>query len=219
MLPLLITIAGIHFVALVTPGPDFFFVSQVAASQSRKDAFKAVLGIASGVFVWAGIALLGLHVLLQKVAWLQKGIMIAGGLYLSYLAFLLLRSAYKQHRRESRPAASISHLDPVTQTGTPPKKHLFLKGLLTNLSNPKAVIYFGSVFSAFVGTGVSNEAKLWIFALIVIETIIWFLLVATIFALPAIQKGYRRSAKWIDGCAGVLFAGFSLSLIYRSFKP
>ena len=64
---LFLTIALVHIVALITPGPDFFFVSQLAASRSRREALAGVVGIALGVAVWAALALLGLHVLLQRL--------------------------------------------------------------------------------------------------------------------------------------------------------
>ncbi len=203
MFALLSTVALIHFIALMSPGPDFFFVSQVAASRSRKDGLKAVLGICVGVVIWAGIALLGLHLILQKMAWLHQGIMIAGGLYLSYLGYQLLKSA-KNHSSANLPTAM-----PLSQS-----KHLFMKGLLTNLANPKAIVYFGSVFSLFVGDDMSAGARWSVFALVAIETLVWFSLVAAIFSLPAFRKGYQRAAKWIDGVAGTLFVAFGLHLIF-----
>lgn len=213
MLALLLLIAGTHLVALATPGPDFFLISQVAASHSRSAAFKATLGIALGVFVWAFLALLGLNMLLKKMAWLQKGIMLAGGVYLCYLAFLLLRSAWA--RNKATPPEGIQQ---VNASEPKHREHFFIKGLLTNLSNPKAVIYFGSVFSAFVGKMTDGEMKWIVLAIIVVETILWFSLVSTIFSLPKMQKGYQRSAKWIDGLAGTLFAGFGSYLIFNGFK-
>lgn len=45
----LITLAFIHFCALITPGPDFFLVSQTAISSSRKEAMLVVAGITAGV--------------------------------------------------------------------------------------------------------------------------------------------------------------------------
>ena len=89
----------------------------------------------------------------------------------------------------------------------------FLKGLLTNLANPKAIIYFGSVFSLFVGDNVGTGERWGIFLLIVLETLAWFTVVASLFALPAMRRGYQRMAKWIDGIAGTLFAGFGIHLI------
>lgn len=89
----------------------------------------------------------------------------------------------------------------------------FVKGLLTNLANPKAIIYFGSVFSLFVGDSVGAGARWGIFLLIVFETFARFTIVASLFALPAMRRGYQRIAKWIDGFAGALFAGFGIHLI------
>ncbi len=79
MLTLFFTVALVHIVALMSPGPDFFFVSQTAVSRSRKEAMMGVLGITCGVMVWAGIALLGLHLIIEKMAWLHTIIMVGGG--------------------------------------------------------------------------------------------------------------------------------------------
>lgn len=46
-----------------------------------------------------------------------------------------------------------------------------------------------------------------------LETLAWFTVVASLFALPGMRRGYQRMAKWIDGIAGTLFAGFGIHLI------
>jgi threonine efflux protein len=207
MLILFLTVAMVHLVALMSPGPDFFFVSQTAVSRSRREAMMGVLGISLGVMVWAGVALLGLNLILQKMAWLHQIIMLGGGLYLCWLGWQLLRSARAQSA-QTTPTAEMTVV-------LPKPGRSFIRGLLTNLSNPKAVIYFGSVFSLFVGEGVSAGARWGLFMLITGETFLWFSLVAMVFALPAMRRGYQRLAKWIDGVAGVLFTGFGLHLIFN----
>lgn len=206
MLMLFLTVAMVHLIALMSPGPDFFFVSQTAASRSRREAMMGVVGISLGVMVWAGVALLGLNLILQKMAWLHQIIMVGGGLYLCWMGWQLLRSARSQNAKTA-PAEEV-------KVALPKPGRSFIRGLLTNLSNPKAVIYFGSVFSLFVGEDVGAGARWGLFALITGETFIWFTLVAIIFALPAMRRGYQRMAKWIDGLAGVLFTGFGLHLIF-----
>ncbi len=59
MLMLFLTVALVHLIALMSPGPDFFFVSQTAASRSRREAMMGVVGISLGIVVWAGVALMG----------------------------------------------------------------------------------------------------------------------------------------------------------------
>nr|WP_318384894.1 threonine export protein RhtC [uncultured Enterobacter sp.] len=203
MLMLFLTVALVHIVALMSPGPDFFFVSQTAVSRSRKEAMMGVLGITTGVMVWAGVALLGLNLILEKMAWLHNIIMVGGGLYLCWMGYQMLRGALKKEDKTA-PAPQIE-----LATGG----RSFLKGLLTNLANPKAIIYFGSVFSLFVGDSVGSGARWGIFVLIALETFAWFTLVASLFALPKMRSGYQRMAKWIDGVAGALFAGFGIHLI------
>ena len=203
MIMLFLTVALVHFVALMSPGPDFFFVSQTAVSRSRKEAMMGVLGITFGVMVWAGVALLGLNLILQKMAWLHNIIMVGGGLYLCWMGYQMLRGALKKEVSGGNA--------PQVELATGGRS--FVKGLLTNLANPKAIIYFGSVFSLFVGDSVGAGARWGILVLLALETFAWFALVASLFALPQIRRGYQRMAKWIDGFAGALFAGFGIHLI------
>lgn len=203
MLMLFLTVAMVHLIALMSPGPDFFFVSQTAVSRSRKEAMMGVLGITAGVMVWAGVALLGLHLILEKMAWLHNIIMVGGGLYLCWMGYQMLRGALKKSEAtEGEPKVELAH-----------GGKSFLKGLMTNLANPKAIIYFGSVFSLFVGDSIGAAERWGIFLLIIVETFAWFTVVASLFALPSMRRGYQRMAKWIDGVAGTLFAGFGIHLI------
>ena len=203
MLTLFLTVALVHIVALMSPGPDFFFVSQTAVSRSRKEAMMGVLGITLGVMVWAAVALLGLNLILEKMAWLHNIIMVGGGLYLCWMGYKMLRGALQKKDPDA----------PAPQVELATSGRSFLKGLLTNLANPKAIIYFGSVFSLFVGDNVGSAERWGIFILISLETFAWFTVVASLFALPSMRRGYQRMAKWIDGVAGALFAGFGIHLI------
>ncbi|STQ08434.1 threonine efflux system [Enterobacter cloacae] len=146
MLMLFLTVALVHIVALMSPGPDFFFVSQTAVSRSRKEAMMGVLGITMGVMVWAAVALLGLNLILAKMAWLHNIIMVGGGLYLCWMGYQMLRGALKKEEKKPQ--------EPKVELATGGRS--FVKGLLTNLANPKAIIYFGSVFSLFVGDSVGR---------------------------------------------------------------
>jgi threonine efflux protein len=203
MLMLFLTVAMVHLIALMSPGPDFFFVSQTAVSRSRKEAMMGVIGITAGVMVWAGVALLGLHLILEKMAWLHNIIMVGGGLYLCWMGYQMLRGALKKSEAPAgEPSVELAH-----------GGKSFLKGLMTNLANPKAIIYFGSVFSLFVGEDIGAAERWGIFLLIIVETFAWFTVVASLFALPSMRRGYQRMAKWIDGVAGTLFAGFGIHLI------
>lgn len=202
---LFITIAIVQIIALMSPGPDFFFVSQTAVSRSRHEAMAGVAGITLGVAMWAALALLGLQLLLDRLVWLERLIAVCGGLYLCWMGVKMLRGAWA--------------MPPQTQAAQPVQVFAgawrsLRNGLLTNLANPKVVIYFGSIFSAFVGTGVSSAARWGLWAMVVAETFVWFSFVAGCFALPVMRRGYLRASRWIDGCAGAVFMLFGLHLIF-----
>lgn len=228
MLSLIVTISFVHLLAVMSPGPDFLFVTRTAVSQSRAKAMAGVVGIVVGIVVWAGASFLGLQILFEKAPWLQRGIAALGGLYLLWMGWQLLRGALakpqapaekpgadaaaKADEAEAVPAASEA------ATAAKPMAHPFLMGLFTNLSNPKAVIYFGSVFSAFLGPDIPEAVRWGIFLLVIVISLAWFAFVALLFGLPQLRRGYRRIGRWIDGVAGVLFVGFGGSLLWNASK-
>ena len=196
------TLIFIHFCALITPGPDFFLVSQTAISRSRKEVVLVVLGICLGAMLWSLLALMGLNIIFEKMAWLKQGLLIAGGLYLCWLGFQMLRSAFSKNNQM------------ITPVILPQSAYLFfMKGLLTNLSNPKAVIYFGSVFSLFLANPLFDQHHSLLFFIIAIETLLWFLVVAFVFSLPTFRTAYQNFAKWIDGISGGIFTLLGMYLI------
>ncbi len=219
---LLISLAGIHFMALITPGPDFFLVTQVAVSHSRREAMMTVLGITLGVAIWAVVALLGLHVLVERLPWIQAILFLAGGCYLIYLGILLLKSSYQQLKSRKVQVEDMLENpltdDQLVELG--PKKMsrrtLFLKGLFTNLSNPKSLIYFGSVFVIFVGGNISTVLRAEIFTLVIVETFLWFLVVVILFSLPQMKALYQKAGAYIDGIAGIFFVVFGGGLLYQA---
>lgn len=123
MLMLFLTVALVHIIALMSPGPDFFFVSQTAISRSRREAMMGVLGITCGVMVWAGVALLGLNLILARMAWLHNIIMVGGGLYLCWMGYQMLRGALKKE--------TVASAEPQVELARSGRS--FVKGLLTNL--------------------------------------------------------------------------------------
>lgn len=201
-------IAVIHLFALISPGPDFFFVTQSAVRQSRTHALFAALGISLSILVWSICALSGLHFLFQKVAWLQQVLMILGGCYLLYLGSLILKSVLQP----ANPMAESATQVPSMQN-TPSHLKLLLQGFFTNMANPKALVYFSSVFAVAINSDVALSEQGSLLALVFLESLFWFALVAIIFSLPRINSAYQKLSKWIDGLTGGIFISFGCLLI------
>lgn len=190
----------------MSPGPDFFFVTRTAMSQSRSKAMLGVLGITGGIFVWSAVSILGLHILFETISWLQQFIAIAGGLYLLWMGIGLLKSLFKpQNNAQAFVGNTMADM-----------RSPFLYGLLTNLANPKAVIYFGSIFSTFITPDVNDAMKLALFCFVVIESFLWFGFVALVFGSNRPRQLYQKLGKWIDAIAGALFSIFGIGLIWSN---
>ncbi|MQW91519.1 threonine export protein RhtC [Acinetobacter wanghuae] len=201
-------IAIIHFFALISPGPDFFFVTQSAIRQSRTHALFAAFGISLSILVWSICALSGLHFLFQKMAWLQQVLMILGGIYLLYLGVLMLKSVLNP----PQPDSNIGLQSNESHVASSHLKLLF-QGFLTNMANPKALVYFSSVFAVAINTNTPLSEQGSLLLLIFLESLLWFTLVAFIFSMQRINQGYQKFSKWIDGITGGIFISFGLLLI------
>lgn len=163
-----------------------------------------VAGITLGVMIWAMLALLGLNILFEQVHWLKRLLFVAGGIYLCWLGYQILRSAFAQ-----QDANHTMHIPTLPQSAW----RFFLKGFLTNLLNPKAVIYFGSVFSLFLNNPILDDMHGLLFVIVAVETFLWFFAVTFIFSLPKFKQAYEKAQKWIDGFSGGIFTAFGLYLL------
>lgn len=195
----------VHLMGLMTPGPDFFYVSRMAASNSRRNTISGIVGITLGVAFWAAAAMLGLAILFLNFPILQGVIMLLGGSYLMYLGFLMAKS------RTNATFESITEHD-LNQHTTVKKE--IMKGLLVNLSNAKVVIYFASVMS-LVLVNMTETWQMWLaFVIIVIETFLYFYVVSILFSRAVAKRFYSQYSRYIDNLAGTIFLMFGGYLAY-----
>lgn len=199
------TILLIHLAGLASPGPDFFYVVRQSASHSNKAGILAATGIALGIVFWAGFAIFGLAWLNNSIgAIFQYIIMLVGGCYLAYIGSKMVRVTH--NATFSNASQNLSELRPLTD---------IKKGLLINIFNAKAGVYFTSVVSAFIGNFKETSELFTLLFLFVISTFIYFVLVALLFSRKPIQQFYSKYSRYIDNVAGLIFICFGLMLIYE----
>ena len=187
---------------LLSPGPDFFYVSRTAAIHSRRAALYGVIGITIGVSIWATAAVLGLAIVFKTMPALQGIVMALGGGYLFYLGVKMARVTTN---------AVFDESNLVQNTAS---KNEIIKGLLVNLSNAKAVIYFSSVMS-FVLVNITETRQMLIaLLLITLETFVYFYVISLLFSRPFAKRFYSRYSRYIDNASGVIFILFGAYLIY-----
>ncbi len=195
----------VNLFGLLSPGPDFFYVSRVAAMSSRRDALCAVIGVSLGVFIWASATILGLAVLFTAMPAVQGIIMMLGGSYLIYLGSQMVQV------RENVAFADTGFKQ--IQYKIDAWKEI-RKALWVNLSIAKGVIFFSCVMSMVLNGLHEPIQMLTALMAIVTECFLYFYIISVLFSRPIAKRFYSRYSRYIDNVAGVIFILFGLFLIY-----
>lgn len=201
----MINLIIVHLFGLMTPGPDFFYVTRMAASNSFRNTVCGIIGITLGVAFWALASMLGLATLFTTIPLSHGLIMILGGGYLTYLGYLMVKT------RENANFEAISE-EEINQKTTIKKE--IMKGLFVNLSNAKAIIYFASVMSLILVNITEVWQMLIAFLIILVETFIYFYSLSLFFSRSFAKSFYSRYSRYIDNIAGIIFLGFGAFLVY-----
>lgn len=205
---LLFTICLLHFVAQLSPGPDVLLIAKSAASTTRQNALKVIAGISAGIVVWVVLTLAGFTVLIDQFPWIQQVLMVLGGVFLAKMGWAMLKGGV--HSFKNR------HQTDDDTNGQVQAKNYFMLGLWTNLSNPKTLIYFSSVFSLALSSSASDYLKAQLAVIIPLQTFITFTLLMLLISQPKIKILYQRSGSYIDMMSGGLFLLFALWLWYEA---
>lgn len=199
---ILASIFAAMLVGAMSPGPSFVVVSRIAISRSRLDGLAAAAGMGVGGIVFSVLALAGLTALLTQFAWLYLVLKLAGGAYLVYIACRIWRGA--------KEPLEVSG----TVEGRSSIRRSFSTALLTQLSNPKTIIVYASIFAAFlpktIPLGVIVGLPIGIFAI----EFGWYAIVAMAFSARGPRQVYLSAKRWIDRSAGLVMGGLGLRLIF-----
>lgn len=198
------TIFFVQLIGLVSPGPDFFYVSRKAMSDTRRNAILGTIGITVGVAFWSLIVLFGLTFLNKHIPLFQYILMILGGSYLAYNGFKMLQitksAALDEHSLQPKPTSAWKEI---------------LKGLMINLSNPKIVVFFSSVLAGYVSNLSRLQDSLLVLLILVGSALVYFIFIALLFSHKHIRTFYAKHNRYLDNFAGAVFMLFGAKLIYE----
>ena len=202
----LLGLAVVHLLAVASPGPSTVLVIQTAAVAGRRGGLSAALAMMAGALLWATAALFGLQALFARFEWLYLAFRIGGAIYLFYLAIQLWR-----HARDPLPEIPVGGA--ISLTGW----QGFLRALLLQLSNPKIMVFFGSIFLSVLPHDMPGWMQGAVLALIAVDEFVWYALLTLLFSGGAARAFYRRAKFWIERMMGGALAllGLRLALLSR----
>jgi threonine/homoserine/homoserine lactone efflux protein len=184
-------LAGIGFIAALTPGPDIFYVIRQGLCSGLKNALIAVSGILSGNIIYLSLVALGLSSFGKNI-YFQIIIGIIGSIYLFKISFAVFKEKV--------------HLDLVCKKS----RDIYKEALLLNLSNPKAMIFFAVIIAPFMSKNIMLSCV----------SLFFGICLAFVFGAVVSSK-IKIKDKWlniINKFAAVLFFFFGVKLLIFAVK-
>ena len=196
-LPLILLAA---LVASASPGPATLAIAGTSMGSGRASGLSLASGIMTGSLIWSVSAALGLGAIMLANAWMLEVVRYFGAAYLLYLAYKSARSAFSRKDIAIKP-----------MTGS--KSKLFTKGLFLHLTNPKAILFFGSLYSLGIPAGSSIGDLAVVILAVGIQSALVFHGYAILFSSKAMTQVYLRLRRWFEGAFAVGFGAASFKIL------
>ncbi len=187
----LIIVTTVHLLAAAAPGPDFILVSQQTLSNGKRAGLLCSLGIALGLPVHILYSSLGLAALIANSSSALWSIKLLGGCYLIYLGISGLRARAGNHQTEQLTTATESSALKIIGLG-----------FLCNALNPKAPIYFVSLFTIVLSQDTPAQHLLIYGLWMMVLQLAWFSFLTLLLSRPLVTSKFQRMGHWIDRVAG-----------------
>ena len=191
-----------HLIALTSPGPDTAIVLRQVSLHGRIEGFKASLGIGIGIYIHCILAVNGISIIIVSNELYKFLISLVGGTYIMYLGISMLTSDINNVSKEN--------------TSVQTNKNSFLAGLVTNIFNVKAFLFFVSLFTILVDS--INDVLFYIYPLyFAITSCLWFLFLSYVTTISKNKNFNVYSNKYISYFMSLVLCLISLLILIRAF--
>ncbi|RKF20887.1 LysE family translocator [Alginatibacterium sediminis] len=199
-----LTVALVHLLAVASPGPDFAVVVKVSVSNGRRSAIFASLGIGCAILIHVLYSLLGIGLLVSQSVMLFNIVKYLGAAYLIYIGIQGLRQK-----------ATSTDMDLKSGEGLGAKQ-AFVVGFMTNGLNPKATLFFLSLFTVIISPTTPLMVQFSYGLYMMLATSIWFILLSSILSTERVRQQFLRLGHWFDRGMGTVLIALGLRLMLSS---
>jgi len=195
-----IAVLTITVLTIVIPGPDFFVVARNSISYNRRSGIFTTFGVAAAVWIHVSYTLAGIGIILTKSIVLFTVVKYLGAAYLIYLGWQCLRSQPQDSIQYSKQSRSISDYAS------------FKMGFVNNALNPKATLFFLSVFTQVVSIETPMVVQVIYGATISLACLVWFSLVAIFLNHRKVKSAFERAHSYFEKFMGVVLITFGIKV-------
>lgn len=204
MQELIITLSGIAFIYVLgwlSPGPNLLAVMSASVSNGRQAGCATGLGLAMGGLLWATLTIAGAALVFELFPTAVLAFRLLGASYLVWLGYKYLRSVW----RGQEMALEITKVD-HSNWGA------FRTGFIVMMTNPKSMLFFSSVFVAFIPA----SAPLWMWIVILLfsqtQAFLQHCLTAWLFSTRTVLRRIETAQRRVNGVIGTLYCGLGLGI-------
>ena len=204
-----LSILGLFYLTVITPGPDFLAVVQASLNRGLKTGLTTALGIGCGLLFHCTYSVLGVAWLIKQYPFVFSIIRILGGLYIGYLGIQSLRSK------------SIANLDEnpeETKEQSVLSRGGFVTGLLVNLLNVKAMIWFIFFFSSVIPQSFTLSVRSLFALCALIGATIIFSLLALFISQRAVRTTLQKMGRAVNIIIGLAFLFIAVDILWGLFN-
>ncbi|TVO34943.1 LysE family translocator [Vibrio algivorus] len=202
-----ITVALAHFLALLSPGPDFVLVVKSAIRNKGRNAIGVAFGIAIANAVYIGLCLIGVGSILAASVPIMITLKVVGGCFLIYLAYKALRA-----RKSAYQNLDIVDDSEIESTGST-FWFEFFTGFMSGILNPKNLLFYLSLFTVVLTNDVSFSFKLGLGIWMTVIVFAWDAAVIYFLSVPRVRKRFTKMAYYIDKLTGALLGIIGVTIV------
>ena len=196
-----LSIATIHLFAVMSPGPDFTIILKQSISQGRKASMVTSLGIGVGILFHVFFCIIGLGLVISQSSMLFNIIKILGALYLGFIG---IKSILGDKNINESHEGNIENQKLFNS---------FTLGLLTNILNPKATLFFLSLYAMIITSETSISIQVAYGIWMSLITGLWFCLLSIFLTNSFIENRINRFSHVIQIGTGVVLIFFAIKLL------
>ncbi|MDO5727462.1 MAG: LysE family transporter [Bowdeniella nasicola] len=201
-------------IAVISPGPDFLAVLRQSLTNGRRAGIATGGGIAVGTIVWIAATMIGIVGLINASEAASLTVRLIGALFLIGYGMKIVMSLWRSRSDGGGELSAHLRLPGQKSPATAAVWRGFRLGFLTNtVGNPKAVVFFSSLFASMLPPEITRAEQVMLAAIMVTIAFTWFTLVSTLASSEYVLQFVQRIARPLDWILGVLFIILGLVLL------
>lgn len=206
--PEFFAVALIHLLAVASPGPDFAIVVRESVAHGRRAGVFSALGVGCGIFIHVAYSLLGIGLIVSQSIVLFNALKWLAAAYLFYIGIKALRA-----KPVSTADAELNRFEGVRSA-----RSAFAAGFVTNGLNPKATLFFLSLFTVVINPHTPLAVQAGYGVYLALATALWFCLVAQLFSHQRVRAGFAKLGHWFDRLMGAVLIGLGVKLAFTELR-